>query len=249
VNTVIGTTFNSLSDLLLVTGMLSSLVYDGFIKLTGRGDLYSSTLQTLPYPDLAGLTAWIESRVLRLTCLTSHYSGLWSDSWTANHASCDWLLSDGRNILSEYRELVNSWDSKCGLRSDFQRRSALVELDVLMAQAIGLSLEELTTLYRVQFPVLRQNEQDTWYDRKGRIVFTVSKGLPGVGVDRKTWEDIRHMQEGDTFTMEKEDDTLPGGPRRKSITWHAPFDRCDREEDYRMAWEELEKRMKKKDEG
>jgi hypothetical protein len=36
----------------------------------------------------------------------------------------------------------------------------------------------------VQFPVLRQNEADTWYDANGRIVFTVSKGLPGIGFSR-----------------------------------------------------------------
>ena len=31
----------------------------------------------------------------------------------------------------------------------------------------------------------RQYEADTWYDTNGRIVFTASKGLPGVGLPRK----------------------------------------------------------------
>ena len=41
------------------------------------------------------------------------------------------------------------------------------------------------------------------------------------------------------------DDTLPGGPRKKTIVYHAPFDRCDRERDYEGVWAEVEKRYGK----
>jgi hypothetical protein len=63
-----------------------------------------------------------------------------------------------------------------------------VEIDVLTAIALGLTCDELCAIYRIQFPVLRQNEADTWYDQNGRIVFTCSKGLPGVGIERSKWE-------------------------------------------------------------
>ena len=135
---------------------------------------------------------------------------------------------------------------------------------MLAAQALGIDLEELCTIYRVQFPVLNQNERDTWYDRNGRIVFTVSRGLVGVGLPRRKrkgdtscgiragrrqengialgWEDIRDLKRG-VVTRTVMDDTLPGGPFERTIEYHAPFDRCDREEDYRTAWAAFEERV------
>jgi hypothetical protein len=79
----------------------------------------------------------------------------------------------------------------------------------------------------------------------GRIVFTNSKGLAGVGVPRKGngrgankvigWEDIRDMTSGNVSRTIL-DDTQPGGPVEREITYVAPWVRCDRVEDYRIAW-------------
>lgn len=106
------------------------------------------------------------------------------------------------------------------MRTDFTRRWALVELDVLAARALGLTLDALNTIYCIQFPVLRQYEADTWYDQKGRIVFTCSKGLPGVGLTRAEWNDVKDLQSG-TVTRVVTDSTLPTGPVERTIVYHA----------------------------
>ena len=175
-----------------------------------------------------------------------------------------WTKRDPR-LPPDFASLEADWRWEFAFRTDYARRQALVETDVLAAMALGLTLEELLTIYRVQFPVMRQYEADTWYDANGRIVFTVSKGLPGVGLPRKAkkgdtayglrtpdairtdtalgWEDIRELNEG-TVNRRITDDTLPGGPVERTIEYVAPFDRCNREEDYRTAWAAFEERLR-----
>ncbi|MCB9630746.1 MAG: hypothetical protein H6721_01125 [Sandaracinus sp.] len=122
-----------------------------------------------------------------------------------------------------YANLGPKWTRDVAFRTPFARRQALVELDVLAAQALGLSFEELRLLYEVQFPVLQQYERETFYDQRGRIVFTVNKGLPGVGLERKQWEEIRDARAGDV---------LPEWARDGVGGYVPPFDVRDRVEEW-----------------
>lgn len=176
-----------------------------------------------------------------LNCLTTHYTELWEECWDETFKKERWTKNDPRLDNAKFANLSPKWQRNCALRTDYERRQALVEIDVLAAMALGLTLEELCTIYRIQFPVLRQNENDTWYDQNGRIVFTCSKGLPGVGYSRPEWNEIKDMKSG-TVSRTITDDTLPGGPIERTITYTAPFDRCNREADYATAWAEFEKR-------
>jgi hypothetical protein len=39
------------------------------------------------------------------------------------------------------------------------------------------------------------------------------------------------------------DDTLPSGPQKRTIVYEAPFDHCNREQDYETVWAEFERRF------
>ena len=160
--------------------------------------------------------------------------------------------------------LTPEWSRDVALRTDYARRQALIEIDVLAAMALGLTLDELLTIYRIQFPVLRQYAADTWYDTTGRIVFTASTGLRGVGLPRKAdpkdtsytlqtptstrsnlslgWEDIRDIPDA-TVTRTILDDTLANGPYERTITYETPFHCPNREADYRIAWTTFTSRL------
>lgn len=218
-------------------GCFCSLPYDFFVKTTGRGaipGLVPSIPMLMHQPSVA-------LRALALNCLTVRYADLWTNSWVDEFKKNQWTKHDERLKSDAFVHLTGSWSPSYALRTDYERRQALVEIDVLVSMALGLTLDELKTIYRIQFPVLRQYESDTWYDRRGRIVFTPNKGLTGVGYSRPEWEQIRDMRSG-TVERPVMDDTTPGGPHERTIVYEAPFDKCDREKDYETAWAEFRRR-------
>ncbi len=229
----------------LLTNLASSFIslpFDFFIKTSGKTDFRDDLAKRLPVLNLYKPQRVL--RVLLLNCLTNYYKELWELSWDKLFPYDSWTKEDIRLENKKFLFLKPKWQAEYALRNDYERRQALIEIDVLSSMALNLTLEELKTIYRVQFPVLRHYESDTWYDRNGRIVFTCNKGLPSVGFSRPEWNKIKDMESG---KVEKiiTDDTLPGGPRERTIVYEAPFDRCDREKDYEIAWDAFSERLKK----
>lgn len=240
INGIISIVLRKKLKMIELLGLSSSLVLDFFIKSTGKANLYDVTLSSLPLGIEDKYKSQLFNRTLQLNCLNKYYAPLWQDNWQDSFTQDNWSKTDGR--LKPFATLTQEWQWSTPLRNWFERRQALVEIDVITAMALGLTLEELTLIYNVQFPVLQQNEDDTWYDTKGNIVFTCSKGLTGVGLDRPVWDTIKQLQAGETYEHTIEKSELYKGQK---MTYHAPFDKCDRVEDYKVAWAHFEEVFKK----
>lgn len=237
VHTVFSLALENSVDISALAGLTASVPYDFLVKSIGKGHVnYSTTMlyPIFPAKDIPGICC----RALILNCLTKYYSPFWQECWRDAFSSDSWSKQDPRLRPSRFTTLTFTWTWDTPLRTDYERRQALVEIDVLTAMALGMTLDQLKTIYRIQFPVLQQYEADTWYDANGRIVFTNNRGLTGVGFDRKEWENgIKDAPAGKKFYRTITDDTQPGGPVQRTIEYVAPFDRCDREKDYETAWE------------
>jgi hypothetical protein len=235
VNGVTSVIFKNESRLIEFIGLTSSVILDFFIKTIGKSNLYDETLNSLPLGVEDKYLTNLFARTLHLNCINMSYTPLWERNFQEAFIQDNWSKNDTR--LKPFSSLTKEWKWETPLRNWFERRQALVEIDVITAMALGLTLEELILIYNVQFPVLQQNEDDTWYDTKGNIVFTCSKGLTGVGLDRAEWNTIKDYKEGETYEHTIDKSELYKG---KAVTYYAPFDKCDRVEDYKVAWEYFE---------
>lgn len=247
-------------DTALMSGLMESIPYDFYIKATGKGSGGIGVLGGLPIIRSIYSIRIILTTLL-LNSLNEYYAPLWKKCWNVVWPFTTWSKSDPRLSPTRFTSLTPEWTWDTPLRTDYERRQALVEIDVLTAMALGMTLQQLKTIYRIQFPVLQSYEADTWYDANGRITFTNNRSLTGVGFTRPEWENagavqpikrgdapwdgiMKHAPAGYVFARTITDDTMPGGPVQRTIEYAAPFERCDREQDYETAWKFFEEKYK-----
>lgn len=231
-------------DLLTAASMLFSVPYDFLFKAIGKGDIYAGDFACLPWVEVPEAA---QHRTLQLSCLTDNYDKLWQTCAPSGEI-LNWSRDDPRLRPDLAAGRTQRHDGRCSLRTEFARRYALMEIDVLVAQALGMTLEQLLEIYRIYFPVLQESEAGTWYDSRGKIVWTSSRSVSGVGwlddrgksPGRAAWEKILADNPVE-LTCTAIDDTMPGGPRTVSRHFTGPFTQCDRIEDYRRAWAHFER--------
>ena len=170
-------------------------------------------------------------RILRLNCLTDGYAELWNEAVSLISSDDEWTCSHRFAESVALGDVSSTWTPVSPLRLAADRYQAQVEIDALVALSLGITADELCTVYRTQFPVLYGYDQGRgqgarWYDANGRLV-------PGDVL--KAWEKL-----GDTASPE---DLTATNAQGYTYEYVPPFITLDREEDMRTAYAEFERRF------
>ncbi|MHA7181624.1 Eco57I restriction-modification methylase domain-containing protein [Arthrobacter sp. MDB2-24] len=199
VNGVISAYGDSIADgatVLELAGILGSIPVDFLTKSGSLGHFYGSVVDTLPAPVGHGLSKEVRIRAAKLICLTKDFSDLWISA------------------------TESEWENTSPTRIALARRCLQLELDAIAAIVLGVEVEELCTIYRTQFPVLRGYEQNDLYDANGRKV-------PG---------DMNRLYKKFGQNMSLEDRTWTHPQSGVDYVFEFPFQSFDREEDMRKAY-------------
>jgi hypothetical protein len=213
----------------LTAGFWASLPLDYFLRATGRGDLRVAGAKAMPAPALHHpLASALLLRALRLNCLTRAYADLWAElydpTWPAYEPwACDWP------DLQPLHEITPDWRPETPLRSERARRSALVEIDALVAVWLGMEADALIAAYRGRFPVLQKYEAVTWFDADGWKIAGNARTI-GQRQTKESWAQF------EAYRSDPANAPVPEG-------YTAPFYKADREAEMRAAHAYFQRRL------
>ncbi|MEV7989043.1 class I SAM-dependent DNA methyltransferase [Micromonospora sp. NPDC085948] len=221
---------NGPSPTMVTSAFLSSLVSDFRIRCAPRADILPANINALPFRDSNYVDDMVH-RSLRLNCVTGAYADLWRACFRVDFATHDWAGRVKNRTRRPLGQVGPEWTPETPLRIAADRRQALVEIDALVALALGLTADELCSIYRTQFAVLRGYDRNVYfYDANGRLVpNSVLTVWRRKGDDRITAEErTATNQAGNTYTYE------------------LPFVTLDREADMRQAYAVFAERLRER---
>jgi hypothetical protein len=222
-----GVSGGSLDSLCATGGFLCSLIADFTIRAAPKNDILLATINRLPLVLGHSLQSALMLRFLRLNCITDAYSDLWRDVYRDAFASDCWTEGRTRDNRPRLEAVAPDWTVSTTLRIAEDRRQALVEIDALVALMLGVTADQLCTIYRTQFPVLYgYDHKDYAYDANGRLVPNSVLSV---------WR-----KKGDQITGAERTATNQAG---HTYTYELPFRLLDREADMRTAYAEFERRL------
>jgi len=210
---------------LVVASEMASLLSDFAVRVAPKSTIRSGTALRLPAVVDHSLIGELALRALRLNAVTLAYSGLWEDAYSVEMRSAIWtggIDYPGRPALGD---IAPTWTGRGPLRRASDRRQALVEVDAIFAIMLGLTADELSTIYRTQFAVLYGYDRNSYYfDANGRLV-------PNEVL--KVWR-----TKGARITPDECTATNASG---NTYVYELPFVTLDREADMRQAYAHFER--------
>ncbi|MGW5582987.1 class I SAM-dependent DNA methyltransferase [Streptomyces sp. NPDC003857] len=214
----------------LNAGFWASLPLDYLLRITGRADLTPMGAKQMPAPvPEHPLASALLLRSLRLNALTSHYSPLWSKLYDRHWEGYeDWAIP-WPNLDSLAANLSPVWEHSTPLRTEYERRAALVELDALVSAWLGITADQLAAIFKSRYPQLYDYESATWFDANGRKI-AADFNTYGYGQTKQDYLDLMaHLEDA-------EHTPPPEG-------YQAPFYKADREAEMRAAHAHFQVRL------
>ena len=203
---------------------MSTLIADFTVRAAPKSNVRATTANRLPMVPLDHpLLPALLLRTLQLNCLTDAYADLWNECW-------DPAFAEDQPILPRHARtaVAPGWTAEVPLRRAEDRRNAQAEIDALVALMLGVDVEDLCTIYRTTFAVLYGYDQDKYtFDRNGRLVPTEVLSV---------WK-----KKGERITAEERTAVHPGSG--VEYVYELPFATRDREEDFRVAYAEFQRRL------
>ncbi|WP_231702986.1 Eco57I restriction-modification methylase domain-containing protein [Tsukamurella asaccharolytica] len=215
-----------------IAATLGSLLADFCTRVAPKSTISAATVNRMPWNETDILQHQLTIRSLRLNCVTREYTRLWSACFNDALQLDTWAGGFEHRRRKPIGDIGPEWTPDTPLRIAADRRQALVEIDALVALGLGITADELCTVYRTQFPVLYGYDRNKYlYDMNGRLV-------PQEVL-------VRWRKKGDDLTEEERTATNTSG---NTYTYELPFQFLDREKDMREAYAEFERRLAEKGE-
>ncbi|MFJ3617003.1 class I SAM-dependent DNA methyltransferase [Streptomyces iakyrus] len=215
----------------LNAGFWASLPLDYLLRITGRSNLGISEARKMPAAEPNHpLASALLLRTMRLNALTAHYAPLWSELFDPQWAGYEgWANPSWPHLNPLTDSLKPTWEYTTPLRTEYERRAALVELDALVAVWIGITAEQLVSIYKTRFPQLHDFEMTTYFDINGRKIAANSFAY-GHGQTKQDYLDL-------VAHLENPGSTPP------PVGYTAPFYKADREAEMRAAHAHFQARL------
>ncbi|MBB4981466.1 hypothetical protein [Streptomyces nymphaeiformis] len=203
-------------------GFWAALPLDYLLRITGRSDLRGPEAIRMPAPAPGHpLTNSLLVRTLRLNCSTEAYADLWQELFDPAWQDCETWAFEWPHIQELNRDLPALWSPSVPLRTEYERRAALVEIDALVSAWLGLDADRLIAIYKSRYTILADRESAMWFDSAGRRIAED----PYAAGHNQTKEDY----EGLVAHLEHPMETPPPNG------FLPPFYRADREAELRAA--------------